>query len=266
MELHTLWSAVADHDLPTKNGICYRDVWEATEWRQSFWAPVIYDTLCNVGSAAFAGARVLEIGFGSGRLSVLLARYGAHVVGIEKNAHACEQASRHAARAGVSQRCEFLVGDVMTHQGDYDFIVTKSVMFHLDNAPAYATWGRHFHRLLVPGGRYLGFENGRAGRVVKAFRWYRYVFKNWQYCRYPFICDETLRQLRAVFPDLQATPYYRWASTFPLPMVARVEHALQVRNPNAALVFSLVASRMPGKEGYTQTTGDIENYVRPMHT
>lgn len=59
------------------------------------------------------GARVLDVGCGSGRYAVELARRGAEVVGLDL-APAMVDMARHAARqAGVEDRCRFEVGEFL---------------------------------------------------------------------------------------------------------------------------------------------------------
>jgi SAM-dependent methyltransferase len=67
--------------------------------------------ICNL--APYRGHwTVLDVGCGPGRYVVELARRGAsRVVGIDVSAQMVELARAEVARAGVGERCEFLVGD-----------------------------------------------------------------------------------------------------------------------------------------------------------
>lgn len=60
-----------------------------------------------VGSPSLAGKRVLDIGCGDGRETVLLALLGANVTGIDISPEAIEVAKERAAVNGVPDRCEF---------------------------------------------------------------------------------------------------------------------------------------------------------------
>ncbi len=60
------------------------------------------------------GKRILDIGCGSGRYAVELARRGAEVVGVDFSAPMVGLASRTAGGAGVAVRCRFLVGDILS--------------------------------------------------------------------------------------------------------------------------------------------------------
>ena len=46
---------------------------EATEWRVKLWAPIIYDTIKEIGIHSFNNAKVLEIGPGNGKISIMFA-------------------------------------------------------------------------------------------------------------------------------------------------------------------------------------------------
>lgn len=65
-----------------------------------------------IGDAS--GKRVLDIGCGSGRYSVELARRGAQVVGIDLAPKMLELARRAAAEAGVAARCEFVEAEFLS--------------------------------------------------------------------------------------------------------------------------------------------------------
>ncbi|MGH9775352.1 MAG: class I SAM-dependent methyltransferase [Candidatus Acidiferrales bacterium] len=68
---------------------------------------------------AFADLRdftVLDVGCGSGRNSVVFAQNGARrVVGIDFSANMIAMARECARRHGISDRCEFIFGDALTH-------------------------------------------------------------------------------------------------------------------------------------------------------
>jgi SAM-dependent methyltransferase len=56
--------------------------------------------------------RILELGCGTGRLSIPLLRSGAEVVGIDRSAPMLSRARRKAARAGLQRRARFVRGDI----------------------------------------------------------------------------------------------------------------------------------------------------------
>jgi len=65
-----------------------------------------------VDLAARQEGRVLELGCGTGRLSVPLLKSGAALVGIDRSAPMLARASRKAARAGLRRRARFVRGDI----------------------------------------------------------------------------------------------------------------------------------------------------------
>jgi ubiquinone/menaquinone biosynthesis C-methylase UbiE len=77
-----------------------------------------------------AGAKVLDIGCGTGRFSIECARRGAkRVVGIDF-APSMVEFSRHVAnRMGLSDKCEFIIGDFLTHRFNESFDIVLALGF-----------------------------------------------------------------------------------------------------------------------------------------
>ena len=121
----------------------------------------------DVAAAAPDGARVLEVGCGPGRLSILLARrHGLEVTGLDLDPAMIQRARRNAAHSaqGTGRRPSFLVGDVASlafPDRSFDLVVSTLSMHHwADQAAGLAEIGR----VLRPGGRALIWDF-RAGRV-----------------------------------------------------------------------------------------------------
>jgi len=121
----------------------------------------------NVAAAAPDGARVLEVGCGPGRLSILLARrHGLDVTGLDLDPAMIERARVNAARSadGDGREPSFLVGDVAAlafPDRSFDLVVSTLSMHHwADPTAGLAEIGR----VLRPGGRALMWDF-RAGRV-----------------------------------------------------------------------------------------------------
>jgi SAM-dependent methyltransferase len=95
-------------------------------------------------------ARVLDIGIGEGQSSVLLARAGAQVTGIDVSAGALERAAELARRCGVQAEFQQMPGeDLQFPDAAFDAILCMSAYHHMDLDRA----ARGFARVLRPGGR-----------------------------------------------------------------------------------------------------------------
>jgi ubiquinone/menaquinone biosynthesis C-methylase UbiE len=115
----------------------------------------------DVAAAAPAGARVLEVGCGPGRLSVRLARqHGLDVTGLDLDPAMIGRARANAAHPGNGggRRPSFLVGDVAAlafPDGSFDLVVSTLSMHHwADPAAGLSEIGR----VLRPGGRALVWD------------------------------------------------------------------------------------------------------------
>jgi len=115
----------------------------------------------DVASMASPGARVLEVGCGPGRLSILLAgRHGLDVTGIDLDPAMVERAQRNNVkqRAGDRSRPSFLVGDVASlafADASFDLVVSTLSMHHwADPAEGLA----EISRVLRPAGRALVWD------------------------------------------------------------------------------------------------------------
>jgi len=115
----------------------------------------------DVEAAAPAGARVLEVGCGPGRLSIRLARqHGLDVTGLDLDPAMIGRARANAAHPGNGgdRWPSFLIGDVAAlafPDGSFDLVVSTLSMHHwADPAAGLAEIGR----VLRPGGRALVWD------------------------------------------------------------------------------------------------------------
>jgi SAM-dependent methyltransferase len=121
----------------------------------------------DVASVTPEGAKVLEVGCGPGRLSILLARdHGFDVTGLDLDSAMIERARANAARlmGGDGHEPEFIVGDVASlafPDGSFDLVVSTLSMHHWDDPTSGLA---EIRRVLRPGGRALVWDF-RGGRI-----------------------------------------------------------------------------------------------------
>jgi SAM-dependent methyltransferase len=139
------------------------DVWAGTsrftaQWHQNMlvqqWLPLVPDTTAKLS----AGARVADVGCGSGQALIALARAFPSVTGTGYDAHppVIGQARRAAAEAGVADRVSYEVLDAEAGLPTaYDVITTFDVVHDCADPLGLL---RSIRDALHPGGRYLCLE------------------------------------------------------------------------------------------------------------
>ena len=101
------------------------------------------------------GAAILDIGIGDGYSSVLMARAGAHVTGIEVSRVALERAAELAKRNQVHIDLRQMPGeDLGFEDRSFDAILCLSAYHHMDQERA----AFEFARVLRPGGRLVTID------------------------------------------------------------------------------------------------------------
>lgn len=99
-----------------------------------------YAWVLNSLSDLVPGKRVLDVGCGSGRYCVALAKAGAgRVVGVDISSRMLELARKRAEFEGVLDRCHFLLGDFLTLElGDpFDFSLAMGFFEYVREPQAY---------------------------------------------------------------------------------------------------------------------------------
>jgi 2-polyprenyl-3-methyl-5-hydroxy-6-metoxy-1,4-benzoquinol methylase len=168
------------------------------------------------------GARVLEVGCGTGLLTDALAERGIPVVAIDVSPDLIARArTRTARRANVALSVQNAYAAAI-RDGAFDAIVGISVLHHLDLAAALA----EFRRVLRPGGKLLFSEPNMANPIILAV-------KNiaWLKRRAGDSPDETAffraplsRSLRAAgFEPLRVEPFDFLHPSTPAPAVPAVD-------------------------------------------
>ena len=103
------------------------------------------------------GLRVLEVGCGSGALSVYLAMRGATVTGLDVSAEMLALARRRAEVNGVAESASFVDSPIETfdaEEGSFDVVIGNQTLHHLELVDAMV----NIRRLLRPGGQALFAE------------------------------------------------------------------------------------------------------------
>jgi 2-polyprenyl-3-methyl-5-hydroxy-6-metoxy-1,4-benzoquinol methylase len=126
-----------------------------------------------VGVAEFLGdltdKRVVEYGCGLGKITVLLARSGAHVSAFDLSEQSVDVARRRAEMTGVEDRITFQVaaGEELPYDdASFDVAFGKAVLHHLDPEAG----ARELARILRPGGRAAFSEPLGTNPVVQFVR------------------------------------------------------------------------------------------------
>ena len=113
-----------------------------------------YARVAGEVAAAHPDGKLLEVGSGPGRLAVRLAREapGVTLTGVDISSAMVERATHRAARAGLSARVQFDVGDVAAlplSEEEFDGVVSTLSLHHWINPVKGLA---EIHRVLKPGG------------------------------------------------------------------------------------------------------------------
>lgn len=115
------------------------------------------------------GRLVLDFGCGSGENTLLLARRGARVVGVDISASLIALARRRLEINGMPGAAAFAIGsahDLPLPNGSVDVLFGIAILHHLDLDAT----SREVHRVLKPGGRAIFQEPVRDSRVLRTIR------------------------------------------------------------------------------------------------
>ena len=106
------------------------------------------------------GTRVLDVGCGVGRWSLLLAARGATVTGVDLSPTMIAEANRRAQAQGIGSDCRFLVQDLaqLDVGAQFDLIVGVTVLQHILDPALLQSAVQRMARHLAPGGRMILLE------------------------------------------------------------------------------------------------------------
>ena len=111
-----------------------------------------------VAQARKSGGPVVELGVGTGRIAVPVARAGVHVIGVDDSEGMLAVCRRAAEEAGVSDRIELRLGDLRRPPVPERVpLVTCPfrALLHLESDGERLDALRAVYRLLLPGGRFV---------------------------------------------------------------------------------------------------------------
>jgi SAM-dependent methyltransferase len=115
------------------------------------------------------GRTVLDLGCGSGEKTLLLARRGAKVIGLDVSSDLIRLAERRLALNNLAGAATLIVGsahELPIATSTLDVVFGVAVLHHLDLALA----SREVHRVLKPGGRAIFQEPVRDSRLLRVVR------------------------------------------------------------------------------------------------
>ncbi len=133
----------------------------------------------NEIDALGADQKVVDIGTGTGRLCVPLARRGHHVTGVDFSEEMLKRARQVVSEAGVADRCTFMPGDLLTAMpeelkqlGPFDAVAVLGVVDYIADA------GRLLKNAATLSPKKLVVSFPKAGTLRCALRRIRYKLQS----------------------------------------------------------------------------------------
>ncbi|MFK7938007.1 MAG: class I SAM-dependent methyltransferase [Roseovarius sp.] len=147
-------------------------------WGEGYMSPGGPDEVARVlAGLDLTGLRVLDIGCGTGAIALSLVQdHGAaYAVGIDVEAHVCDEARTRAANAGASDKVEIVLvdpGPLPFDEGHFDLVFSKDSIIHIADKEALAA---DIFRVLRPGGVFAASDwlTNHDGEMSPAMK--RYV-------------------------------------------------------------------------------------------
>lgn len=150
-----------------------------------------------LGTDNLRDKRLLDIGARDGKMSLLFARLGARVTGIDVCDAEFELARSEARRLHVEETTEFVKYDgclSFLPKQSFDIVFTKSVLVLIEDLESFAA---QISEVLKPDGRVVLIENARGNVFHQLFRSIR--DRRWHFGSSRLFTRKQLEQLRNVF-------------------------------------------------------------------
>ena len=192
------------------------------------------------------GKKVLDFGCGAGVASAEIAKFAAHVTGIDISPEAARISTEQAKKSGVSGNTTFTVMDAEALEfapGTFDVVCVRGVLHHMDLDAAL----RQIHKVLKPDGKAIFLEALANNPIIQAYR------RRTPHLRTAWETEHILRyedalKMRKYFKTVEVRPFHLAVlAAVPLrktPLFKPVWTVLEA--------FDRVALRLPGlrKQGW----------------
>lgn len=213
------------------------------------WSRIIAKSLCYARQSLPPGSRVIEVGYGDGKLSCYLAQeLGWRITGYDVLAQARDQAVDYAQQVGVENNVDFHVvspDETWNLRGEYDGVFIKTVLYNAKSLEEYAAWLDWVGSVLKHQGIFVNYENGKANFLTKLYRRLRRRY-------YADLCmyDDEIHRLYEERFHLLHVGHYGAVSQFiapfkwPFLIVANVEERFFIRKAGNSFITALVGRKM----------------------
>jgi SAM-dependent methyltransferase len=110
----------------------------------------------DVDRSTYAGAKILDLGFGDGRNMPLLANLGFEVSGVEISDEICEQTAARLGRLGIAGELRTGSNSAIPFATDtFDFVLACHSCYYVKDGERFEDNLREIGRVLRPGGRFV---------------------------------------------------------------------------------------------------------------
>lgn len=215
------------------------------------WKQIMTDALPEIKRLVPEGSHVLEVGYGDGLLSCYLAKeLGWSIVGIDISPEAYKKAVENAARLNLEDRVKFLCckpEETQKHQGEYDAVFIKTVLYHSKILEEYAQWLDWIHSLLKPKGVLINFETGKGNKIVQLYR----KLRNREYSDW-LLYTKSIEKLYDNKFDILYRKYYGGISQFFAPIsflykiINKIEFFVVNRNAENCFAVAIIGQKRNG--------------------